>query len=213
MLIYVYLFALVVGGVLLVASIVLGGDAADADADLDAGADLEVDADVEVDSDVGHGHGHGHGVADGAAGIFGTLFSLRFWTFFAAFFGLTGLVLDGLDLVEGHVGPLLLSIGMGAITGFVTVAVMRSLARGTTGQVPTAEAYAGQTGRVILAFGPGELGKVRLELGGTTVDVLARTDELPRFRAGDQALVVEMQKNTAFVAHLGVPSLSPEKLS
>lgn len=187
MLIYSYLFALVLGGVLLVASLVMGSDSTDAPADA-----------AQTD----------HG---GLGGMFGTFLSLRFWTFFAAFFGLTGLVFDGLDLLEGSTGPLVVAIVVGIATGFATVWALRTLQRSGTGSVPTAEAYVGQTARVLLAFGSSELGKIRLELGGTTVDVLARTEDADRFGAGDEAMVVEMRQNTALVTRL--PMTEQERTS
>lgn len=178
MLINLYLFALILGGVLLVASIFMGGD--------------------EGDSDTTHGEVD----TSGMGGFFGALLSLRFWTFSAAFFGLTGLVFDGLDLVEGFVLPLVLAIAVGLATGFITTVVLRSLHRGSSGSVPTAQAYAGKTGRVLVGFGPGELGKVRLDLGGTTVDALARTEETQPFAPGDEAFIIEMQQNNVLVARL-----------
>jgi membrane protein implicated in regulation of membrane protease activity len=198
----IYLFALVLGGVLLLASIFTGGEG-DTDADVDA--DVDVDADAEIDAEAHHG-GHA-GVADthgSLGGLFSTLFSLRFWTFFAAFFGLTGLVLDGADLLPGSVVPLGIALALGTGAGVVAVAIMRSLHRGSSGEIATVGDYAGRTGRVLLAFDRESLGKLRLEIGGTTVDVLAKTDEAEPFRRGDEALVVEMQDHTAFVARIGM---------
>jgi membrane protein implicated in regulation of membrane protease activity len=191
MLFNIYLFAMVLGGVLLLASIFTGGDG-DADVDVDADVDADLDAEGSASAPVGAAHGS-------LEGVFTTLLSLRFWTFFGAFFGLTGLVLDGADLVPGTVVPLSIALGMGVGAGFVAVRVMRALQRDVTGQVATAAEYVGKSGRALHAFGSGELGKVRIELGGTTVDILAKTDEGPAFEAGDKVLVVEMQGHTAFV--------------
>lgn len=188
MLIDIYLFALVLGGVLLVASLVMGGNSTDVAADADASAEAE------------------HGAL---GGMFGAFLSLRFWTFFAAFFGLTGFVFDGLDLLPGPTGPLVLAIIMGLATGLFTVWVLRKLQQSSSGAVPTVEAYTGRTGRVLLAFGPGELGKLRLELGGTTVDVLASTEDTTPFVTGDEAMVVEMRQNTALVTRIPVSKENP----
>lgn len=192
MLFYVYLFALVLGGVLLAASIFSGGDG---DADVDADADADVDAEAEADAEGGTPQGS-------LAGVFTTVLSLRFWTFFAAFFGLTGLVLDGADLVPGTAAPLVTAVLTGLVAGFVTVRVFRSLHRSESGAVVSAADYVGKTGRVLLGFSADELGKVRLEIGGTTVDLLAKTDEVVRFEPGDEALIVSLQDHTAFVARL-----------
>ena len=78
----VYLIALIVGGVLLALTLVLGGAV-----DHHAGGDLDHHA-----GDGGHG-----GSFDA---VFGWLpvTSLRFWTFFAAFFGAVGTVLSAWSL-------------------------------------------------------------------------------------------------------------------
>jgi hypothetical protein len=73
-------FSLVAGGVLLVASLF--------GADQDADADADIGADGDVDADAGH-EGLAHGDLGGFVAVF---ISLRFWTFFATFFGLTGVV-------------------------------------------------------------------------------------------------------------------------
>ena len=48
-LLYAYITALILGGILLGASLLLGGDV-DADVDLDVDADVDLDADADVDA-------------------------------------------------------------------------------------------------------------------------------------------------------------------
>jgi len=192
MFVYVYLFSFALGGILLLASILLGDKdtgPADADADADAGAQSSAQG-------LDHGVPDSHG---GVAGLFTAFLSLRFWMFFLAFFGLTGLVLDGLDLVTSAVA-LALALAMGLVTGQATVAVFRHLSTSETSTAAGAHDYVGKSGRVLVGFGPGELGKVRLTLKGTTVDVLATSDEPQRFAVGDSALVIQMNETTAMVA-------------
>lgn len=194
MLVYVYLFSFALGGILLLASILLG--------DKDTGqADVDADADASADAGAPH-QGLDHGVPGshgGLAGVFTAFLSMRFWMFFVAFFGLTGLVLDGLDLVGSGLA-LTLALAMGLFTGQATVAVFRHLATSETSTAAGAHDYVGKSGRVLVGFGPGELGKLRLTLKGTTVDVLATSDEEQRFAAGDSALVIQMNETTAVVA-------------
>jgi membrane protein implicated in regulation of membrane protease activity len=205
-LIYVYVFALVLGGILLVTSIVMGGDdASDVDSDLDTSVDTDVDADADVDVDHGQQGLHTdladtHGTI---AGLFTAFLSLRFWTFFAAFFGLTGLVIDGLDLVAGHVIPLGLASGMGVLTGYGAVSVLRYFATSETGAAADSADYVGKNARVMLPIASDTTGKVRLQLKGTTVDLLATSDEPTPFAVGDEVLIVQMQETTAVVARLG----------
>jgi len=204
MLISAYAFATILGGALLAFSIV-GGDG-DHDAD-----------GLHDDADAGGGDGHSdHGAADqglqgvhaaaGAGGsvigLFGVALSLRFWTFFAAFFGLTGLVLDGLDLVAGELPPLALAVGMGLLAGTAVQALMGRLTGNDTGVVAGVDDYVGKVGRVLvpIAATPGAgPGKLRIELKGTTVDLLARTDEPAELPVGTHALIVGLDDTTALV--------------
>lgn len=187
-----YVFSLVLGGILLAASVFSGGDHDGGDVD-GGDADLGGDGDGGIDH-----HEPGHGDAAGFAAMF---LSLRFWTFFSAFFGLTGLVFDGLELL-----PSLPSLGLALVLGFGiasgTATLMRFLGQSDVGEVPGSHDYVGQTARVLLPFGKGDTGKVRLTLKGTLVDVLASTDEEEPFRADERALVVEMQGTTAYVSRI-----------
>lgn len=189
MLIYLYLFAFGLGGVLLLGSIFVGDkDTGDGGGDGDAPSQAE---------HFDHGVGEDHGAL---AGLFTAFFSLRFWMFFLAFFGLTGLVLDGLDLVESPTAALIAAIGMGLFTGQGTVAVFRKLSHSETSTAASSVDYIGRSGRVLVGFAPGDLGKVRLTLKGTTVDVLATTEEERGFASGEEALVIAMNDTTAVVA-------------
>lgn len=184
MLVYLYLFSLIVGGVLLGASILLGGDTGDADAD------------VDLDADAGHEMDHPHDVGGhgGADFFLWTFRSIRFWTFFLAFFGLTGLVLTWLGLVDSPWLALGLSLGMGGVIGFGAAAAIRALGTDETGSVASSSDYIGKTARVVLPVRKGSVGKVRIQLRGTTVDVLAFTDE-EEFGSRDEAMIIEMDES------------------
>jgi membrane protein implicated in regulation of membrane protease activity len=185
---------LVLGGILLAASMFVGDG--DHDADL-GGGDLG-DADLG-DADGGHQiEGPVHGDLGGIVAVF---VSLRFWTFFAFIFGLTGTALDGLGLAAPPV-TLGLALGMGAVCGYGATALLRAATRSEVGTVASASDYVGQTGRVLLPIGGEGLGKVRIELQGTTVDVLATSDDEQPLAVGDTALILEMQDTTASVTRM-----------
>lgn len=197
MYVYVYLFAFALGGLLLLASIFLGDK--DGDHDVEQGADADADGPPNPSS-LAHDGSHDHGAV---AGLFSAFLSVRFWMFFLAFFGLTGLVLDGLDLVANQTLTLGLAIGMGILTGEVTVYVFRHLSHSETSTAAGAHDYVGKSGRVLVGFASnGGLGKLRLTLKGTTVDVLATTDDERPFTAGEEALVIQMNDTTAVVARV-----------
>ncbi|MEZ4385327.1 MAG: hypothetical protein R3A79_28630 [Nannocystaceae bacterium] len=230
-----YLFSMVAGGVVLVASIALGGhDDADADADADAdidadadadadfhggGFDVDADADIDADADADADHGslanpHADADADALMHIerkvpvkrrrspVAFLMSLRFWTFFSTFFGLTGAVFEGFALMAA-IPALLLALGMGVTSGVAATAILRRLADDTTGVAASERDYVGQTGRVLVPIRRGGLGKIRLQLKGTTVDILATCDDDIELDPGVLALIIEMRETTAVVIRQG----------
>jgi hypothetical protein len=195
MFIYAYVFALVLGSILLGASFLMGGDH---HGDGDAGGHLEGHVDHDHDLDA-HADGD-HDAHGDLGGLFGVLASMRFWTFFAAFFGLTGVVLDGFDLAADLV-TLGLAIGVGFVTGFVAVTIIRRLSATDTGVAAGVSDYVGKSGELLIAVGPGRIGKIRIELKGTTVDVLVVSEDETIAR-GEQALILEMREDKAIVVRL-----------
>jgi membrane protein implicated in regulation of membrane protease activity len=190
MFIYAYVFALVLGGVLLAASMVLGGK------DVEGHADH--DHDIDADHDMDHG-GEAHG---DLGGFFAVLGSMRFWTFFATFFGLTGLVLEGLELTANAWVARGLAIAVGYLTGWATVRMIKHLAASESGVAAGVSDYVGRSGEVLIRVAPGSLGKVRIELKGTTVDVLAIVEDDEVLEAGSHALIVEMRGHQALVSKI-----------
>ena len=202
--IYLYLFALVLGGVLLGTSILLGGHTGVGDGDLDAGgdADAELDPSAGADPDVSHAEA---GTGDDHAGVESFLvafLSIRFWTFFLAFFGLTGLVLDGFGLISSTLIAALLAIGMGVACGLGAVMIMRRVRGDESNSAATGKDYVGKSARVLVGFGPGETGKVRVEVRGTSVDLLAVPIDGNTFATKEEVIVVEMDGVRARVARM-----------
>jgi hypothetical protein len=67
------------------------------------------------------------GQLDGVAGgdfVARTVRSRRFWTFFVSFFGMTGLLLDGLDIMSPF-AAFAAAVAVGAVAGTGFSAVMR----------------------------------------------------------------------------------------
>jgi membrane protein implicated in regulation of membrane protease activity len=182
---YLYLFTFLLGGLILLVSLVLGGHG---DADVDAGAEADGGAD-----------GH-DGFADGGIGVVAALRSIRFWTFFAAFFGLTGLALGWVG-VAAPVGAVAAAV-VGLATGWGASAATRWLAADRSGAAAASGDYVGKTARVLVPVASQQTGKVRLELRGSTVDILATTDEESGFATGDSAIIVEVEGLVARIARL-----------
>ncbi len=181
-----YIGALVFGGVLLGSSVLLGGhDDADLDSDVDGHLDGDLDKDLPS--------------AD-ALGVLWLLRSLRFWTFFFAFFGLTGVLLDGLGLIGNEWISLGLSLGMGTLIGGGAAALIRSLARDETAHAADETDYLGKSASVIVPIKKGGVGKVRVEVKGQLVDLLAEADE--DIDAKGEVLIVEIEGTRARVARM-----------
>ncbi len=102
-----YILALVLGAVLLGASLFFTGKRVDSDDQTRAHDDTTRPSQF--------------GQLDGVAGgdfVARTVRSRRFWTFFVSFFGMTGLLLDGLDIMSPAVSlAVALAIGVVAGTG------------------------------------------------------------------------------------------------
>ncbi len=171
-----YLIALMLGGTLVMATLVLGdhGDgelATDVDLDMDFDADVDADADVDTDAD-----SDAVGAADAVMSWL-PVASMRFWTFFLAFFGLTGTVLTGLDMLSNAVAIGIIAGVVGYVSGFTVVKALRNLRETSADSSVSETDYLGATGTVMVAVRKGALGKVRLALKGRDVELLAETED------------------------------------
>lgn len=108
-----YILSLVLGAVLLGASLFFTSKRVDADDQTRAHDDTTRPSQF--------------GQLDGVAGgdfVARTVRSRRFWTFFVSFFGMTGLLLDGLDLVSPLVA-LVAAVAIGVVAGTGVSAAVR----------------------------------------------------------------------------------------
>lgn len=200
--IYLYLFALVLGGILLGASMLLGSSGSGA-----GHAEAELGH-----AELGHAdHDHGleaHDASGGFESFLVAFLSMRFWTFFLAFFGLTGVVLDGFGLVTSSILAGAIAVAMGAGSGAAAVWIMRRVRADDSNSAAHARDFVGKTGRVMVGFGPGQTGKVRVEVRGSTVDLLAVPIDESTFAAKEEIIIVEMEGTRVKVARL-----TPDRLS
>lgn len=165
----VYIVTLAAGAVLLVASVFTGGE---------------------------HGHAH-QGEVQASDSSLAALLGVRFWTYFAACFGAAGLLLTNLTGLGGlTVG--LLSAGTGAAAGVGVTLAARSLARGQT-PVADAQAFTGQSGRLLVAIRGGAPGKVRCTVRGELVDLTAVADGDAVLEAGLNVMIIGFDGTRAIV--------------
>lgn len=181
----VYIGSLLFGGLLIVASLF--------------GASHDADLHVDMHGGDGHGAGDGHDQSNASALL--SLFGLRFWSFGAAFFGLTGVVLHVIG------GPVLvaaapfIAAGVGIAAGLGASTAFRTLSRDTVGQLRGAAAMIGREGRLLLPVARGQQGKVRVAVPGSgDVDMVAESDDDGVLDVGTVVLIVEFRGNVAVVA-------------
>jgi membrane protein implicated in regulation of membrane protease activity len=189
-----YLIALLVGGLLVAASLFSGGDAdvdADVDVDVDADADADVDADADGDADAGPAHVAPAFDVDGLSAWM-PIRSVRFWTFFLAFGGLLGTLLTLFDLLPAL--PIaVISGAVGYASGIGISTVVRRLRTEDVSSGVSESDYVGATGTVLLPVAPGQVGKVRVELKGRAVDAAAVTDDPDALAERSEVLVYEVR--------------------
>jgi membrane protein implicated in regulation of membrane protease activity len=198
----VYLAALILGlGVLLLQFVMPGADADGAHA-----PELGGHGDIDAHHDVGGHHGgHGDGHSDwGAIAIF---ISFRFWTFGLMAFGFVGTLLHFLKLA-GHVTSLTAAVLVGLLCGFLASFAMRAIARSQTSSGGEADEAIGQIGRVLVPLERGKHGKIRIEVNGRLIDLLATTDD-EQLEGGATVMVEEMRGTTAHVSRAG-DSIAPK---
>ncbi len=208
----IYFAALIVGFGVIAVQLAFAGKG-DVDVDVDADIDIDVDADVDVDVDAdadadAHGHGdHGH-VAHGDAGFLPILLSVRFWTFGLLAFGMVGSLLHVFRLASVWATPFI-SLAMGIFSGLLASLTFRALSRAETSSAATPRDTVGQVGKVLLPVSNKARGKVRIELRGQTLDLLATTDE-ELLSNGDLVMIESMEGGTARVSKAPVEFLPPK---
>ena len=201
----------------------------DADADADADFDGDFDADFDADVDSGGGldlssldpaafdlEGAGLDVSDlehdGLTGThagdlevhdqrrFNPLFSFKFYTFFLAFFGLTGMLFSWLELWSTPVGVAAASVGMGLAAGLGMTYAMHLANSGNTRGIVGSD-YLGASGTVVLPIEPGQAGKIRVTIQGRTFDMRARLadDEETDLGIDDHCFVLGVEDGVAEV--------------
>ena len=197
----VYGICFVVGGIFVFLAAVGGLDGVDLAGDFDGDFDVAIDSDGDGNlDDIDFGTHLGETFAALRNRWWLPLLSLRFWTFALCFFGLTGLLLNGLqpDLDRWLVA--LIALVMGFFCGLVASLVLRSLSRQSVSSLIRPDELTGQIATVEIPFDAHSRGKVYLRLRGSTVSFFAMTQEEREFQLGDTVLVVGLEHNKLWVA-------------
>ena len=187
-----YLACLIGGGIFVGLSVFSGVDDG-ADLDVDQGLDLDAEVDVTLE---GLEHGSvadaSHGLRDArhrGERLWLPVMSLRFWTFGAAFFGMTGTVLTTLDLSAEPL-TLTLSTLLGVSVGTASAAIVRMLRRPVGQQRLGAQHFTGTTGELLVRLKPHGVSKVRVHSGGGSHELLAVCDDGVELDKGAKVVVL-----------------------
>lgn len=168
----IYWISLIVGGFFVLLSI-FGGE-------WDADADVDVDADAGAEGDVGSGVG----LVD--------LLSVRALFLFAAFFGLTGVLLDLVG--EGEPFTAIVSALVGLAAGLGGNYAIQRVGYAHVSSDVTAEELSGRTAEVLIPFEGRESGKITLIAKGHRLQLRARglDGAAESFHPGDEVVVLRM---------------------
>jgi membrane protein implicated in regulation of membrane protease activity len=183
---WVYVAALIVGAGTILMQLVFAGHDAGGGHDVGGAHDASHDAEHDV----------------GAWSIF---LSARFWTFALLAFGMVGALITAFGFA-GTTLTLLLALASGLAAGFVAGLTFRALRRANASTSASLEEAVGQVGRVLLPCSKGKVGKVRLELKGQSVDVLATTGD-DEIAIGKRVVIEEVRGGIAHVTR------APEELA
>ena len=85
------------------------------------------------------------------------------------------------------------SIGVGYISGLGAVRLLKKLTKESVGKVVNRDDLVGTVGALVLPVAPGVEGKIRMNVGGRTLEQSAFCDE--EIKAGSKVLVISVHKD------------------
>jgi len=182
-----YILSAIVGGILVAASALLGGEH-----DSHFGGEAHF-GDTDFDDIGGHTGVH--------SDLYLPFLSLRFWTYFAATFGAVGLLLT---FVTSTAEPIvaIVSLVTGLAAGFATHWAMRAINQRESDGGVKEEHLVGKEARVLVGVGPNREGKIRIDVKGELVDMIAFTLDPVLMNPGERALVVSIDAGKANIVSL-----------
>ncbi|MGK7909241.1 MAG: NfeD family protein [Synechococcus sp.] len=125
--------------------------------------------------------------------------SLRFWTFGACFFGLTGLLLTVFAPTLSSSTRALIAIAFGVTSATVMTGILRMLRRRPANSLIRTSDLIGKVGIVEVPFDATSPGKIRLSLRNVNVAFLACTDDPTPLNTDDRVVVIREQDNRLWV--------------
>lgn len=226
--IWVFVAAAIFGGAFLIPMILggldsevgdgLGGDlgeGVDVDVDMDVDVDvIDVGTDVDVGSDLdadGGAEFADTGGSDAIGAIFASLVSFRTVVFFSAFFGASGLAFGALGY--SSVVTLATAVLIGVIAALANSALFGLIKNSQSDSQISDRTLVGRRARVVLPMDGVRRGRIRIDLTGQPLYLVARSiDEGPEqgFDVGASVVVVKIEDGTALVTSLAELDLGEE---
>lgn len=143
-------------------------------------------------------HAGGDGTSSGVPTAVMWLLSVQLWTYFLAFGGLTGLLLRTVaHVVEPVAG--LTALGVGLTTALGARALLRRAAEPGDPGTTQLDRLVGSSARVLIPAPAGATGKIRLEVRGQTLDLLARSSDGTALGEGIEVIVLDVREGVAEV--------------
>ncbi|MDH3295172.1 MAG: YqiJ family protein [Acidimicrobiia bacterium] len=218
---WIYLASAIFGGSFLI-PMVLGGLASDVDVDFDTDVDVDMDVDLELDGDLADaasgeavealdgaqldepGSGTtstiGAGV-DATQAIFSSILSFRSLVFFAAFFGVAGLVFGFLGY--STVVTAVTALALGLIAALANSTLWGLMKSSELSSLVRERSFEGRPAVVTVPIELGRRGRIRIEMAGQPHYLVAEAiDGEEALAAGRSVLVVEIERGVAKVAAL-----------
>ena len=190
------------------------------DADIDAAIDADVDG-IDLGTVGGHDHGDDfHGIADAAHGgtdavvskvgaidntgfsVWLPFFSLRFWIYGSAVFGVIGALLT---MFNATVEPLILyyALAAGIFMGTIAATAFRYLKKQEISEGARLRDLLGKTAEVLVAIDKEAVGKIRLRHETGSIDMLALSESGQHIDPGEEVFVVAVEGGRAKVVKRG----------
>ena len=124
--------------------------------------------------------------------------TLRFWIYFAATFGLTGLALTFFKASQ-EPATLIASLITAAFVATIGSGIWRVLNRSQIDTSTKSNDFLGVSGKLSVATRQGSLGRVRLSVKGEWIDLTAISESGGDIEAGEEVVVVGIEGSNAKV--------------
>lgn len=176
-----------------------GADGFDVDADLDGDADFDADA---GDADDGGGDGEpgsmaGHDVRRRRSVVMWMMTGLRSLVYFALGFGPVGWFALGTG--QSTLTSVAYAAPVGAVVMIGARLLRRVLRSELTSEIKESDLLM-ERGAVTVTINPGQLGRVRVKIGGAYVDRYARVKDLTEpLRPGESIRVIDVSDECVYV--------------